>query len=187
MKCRATAVAEGVDAPVIWCGQHSATVTCGRRTAPAAVRAPETIPVLPVDRGGEATWHGPGQLVIYPIVPISRWANGVRSWVNLLLQCTRDTLQEFGVPAEKPDQQTGLWTTKGKIVSLGIRIDKGVNLHGLAINVDLQPNGFIWIDPCGVAGAPIDMMSTWLGRGCVERMSELAESWYNRFLRLGNQ
>jgi len=156
--------------------QHTPVVSCGRRTLPAMLHVPDSIEIAATDRGGMATWHGPGQLVIYPIVPV---AEGIRVWVAFLLGITAATLRVCGVgEARKDEMQTGIFTSRGKIASFGIRVHNGISRHGIAINVDLQPNGFVYIDPCGVAGQRIDQTISW----GLSEIDILIDHWWTMFI-----
>ena len=158
MRRLADDVAESRSPGEIWLLEHAPVITRGRRTAPGAIFAPPEIEVVDVDRGGEATWHGPGQLVVYPIVKLASAGLGptaIREWVDLLLATTIGALAAVGVRAERRPE-IGVFTDAGKIASLGIRVERGVSMHGISVNVRLAPNGFVWIDPCGVRGARID-------------------------------
>lgn len=160
----------------VWFLQHTPVVTCGRRTSPAMLHVPDTVEVVTTDRGGLATWHGPGQLVIYPLVPV---AEGIRPWVARLLEITAAALRLCGVGEVQADgERTGVFTPRGKIASLGIRVKNGINRHGVAINVDLRPNGFGYLDPCGVAGQPIDQTASWGMTG----IHTLADRWWTMFM-----
>lgn len=114
-------------------------------------------------RGGEATLHSPGQLVIYPIFPIRRWELGVRPFVELFLSAVQTVLQKrYGISAEQVQGKPGLFTSRGKIASIGIRVDRGVTLHGLALNVSNDLNLFKSIRVCGVQGQKMDEVSSWV-------------------------
>jgi lipoyl(octanoyl) transferase len=105
-----------------------------------------------VDRGGQVTYHGPGQLVVYPLLNIRRLGMGVRDLVNKLEQAIVDTLAEFDVTAYPKPDAPGVYVDGNKVASLGLRIRKGCSFHGLAINVDMDLEPFQRINPCGYAG-----------------------------------
>lgn len=145
----------------LWFLQHQPVITRGALTSNNEVHGPATVPVYTSERGGKATFHGPGQLVIYPVVSLSSFGLNIRQWVDRLLSISTATIQSFGVPAYKDCKTIGVYTGRGKIASLGIRVRKGVTMHGVSINVNLQPNGFDWIDPCGVHNGPVDQVSAY--------------------------
>lgn len=134
--------------------EHPFVITLGRRAkeVPAG-------PVIRVERGGEATLHSPGQLVIYPIVKI-RGRIQVREWVELLQQVTARSLLAVGLETSA-GPHAGLWTSKGKIASMGLRITDGVSTHGLAINVCNDLSLFNRISPCGMKpGSAMDSLAS---------------------------
>ncbi|MBX9766121.1 MAG: lipoyl(octanoyl) transferase LipB [Bdellovibrionales bacterium] len=111
-------------------------------------------------RGGEATLHSPGQLVVYPIFPLRRWDLGVRPYVDLLLGAVQETLsKQCGILAFQVEGKPGLFTERGKIASVGIRVDRGVSMHGLALNVSNDLQLFESIRVCGVQGQKMDRVN----------------------------
>lgn len=144
---------------------HPPTFTLGRHApeadivldAPALAR--RGIAVARSDRGGRATYHGPGQVVLYPIVSIDELGLGVKDWVCLLESALIDTLADYGIAGERRPGTAGIWTKAGsesgpaaKIASLGLRISRGVSYHGVALNTGLDASVFDCIVTCGVAG-----------------------------------
>ncbi len=148
--------------------EHPPTITLGRHSSLADViagegeRARRDIALVRTDRGGKATYHGPGQAVVYPIVGIARLGLGAQSWVCLLESSIRQTLSRYGLDAELIDGRPGVWVRGAKIASLGLRIARGVSYHGISLNVGLDVSGFACIVPCGSAGERI----TSLGAEC---------------------
>jgi lipoyl(octanoyl) transferase len=143
--------------------EHSAVLTLGRQAdashvlASSAELARRGIEVLRVERGGEVTYHGPGQLVAYPIVALSRRGLLVRPLVRALEAAMIETCAAFGVVADRRDGHPGCWieadgAEQRKIGALGIRVERGVSYHGIALNVDPDLADFDLIDPCGVPG-----------------------------------
>jgi lipoate-protein ligase B len=139
--------------------EHPAVATLGRRGSPDEV-FDKTLPVHVIERGGKATFHGPGQLVVYPIVHLGEGNRDVRAWVRhleaLLIRC----LADFGVEARTKPEYPGVWTVKTdrKVASIGIAIQHWVSLHGVALNVTLDPKEFERIDPCGLGAAVMTSM-----------------------------
>jgi lipoate-protein ligase B len=138
--------------------------------------------VLPVDRGGEATYHGPGQLVLFPVVHLPTWNLSVRAWVGLLLDTTRDFLNEFAIPTTWDESKPGLFTANGKIASVGLKIQSGWSSHGLALNVKGDLSSFDGIRACGVKGAAIDQMDRWIFREHLD-LGTLSKKWEDHFMR----
>ncbi len=161
----------------IWFLQHEGVITRGARTNNSEIFAPPTIPVVEVERGGKATWHGPGQLVVYPLVRFGELGLGVRQWVHFLLQTSAKVLEFYNLDHTIDYDQTGVYGSQGKIVSLGIRVRAGVSTHGISINVDLVPNGFLWIDPCGISGGTVDQLVN--HADC--SMQDIADKWWQSF------
>ncbi len=134
--------------------QHPAVYTKGRRTDASELPRPEQwyrargIDVLETDRGGRVTYHGPGQLVGYPIMRVPDVVAYVRTMERALVAA----LDDEGVPAEARPALTGVWTERGKIASIGIHVARRVSTHGFAVNVDCDLRPFEWIVPCGIEG-----------------------------------
>jgi lipoate-protein ligase B len=121
------------------------------------------IEVRDTDRGGRVTYHGPGQLVAYPIVSLRPYGDDVHEYVRRLERTMIESLAEHGVQAGLIEGQTGVWVGERKIGSIGVHVSRGVTTHGLAVNVsnDLQP--FEWIVPCGIEGCRVTSLSRELG------------------------
>lgn len=139
--------------------EHPPVATLGRRGEPSDV-FDDSLPVFQIERGGKATYHGPGQLVVYPIVHLGEGNRDVRRWVRHLERFLIDMLAAFGIEAESRVEYPGIWTkTSGKkIASIGIAVQGWVSTHGIAINVTLDPKEFERIDPCGLGAAVMTNM-----------------------------
>lgn len=133
----------------IWVLQHEPVFTQGQAGKSEHIIAPGDIPVVQVDRGGQVTYHGPGQLVIYCMFDISRMSIGPRQLVDLIEQALIRTLDLYGVVAESKSDAPGVYVGNAKIASLGLRIRKGKSFHGLSLNVDMDMEPFARINPCG--------------------------------------
>jgi len=151
--------------------EHPPVATLGRRGQVSDVFDP-TLPVFTIDRGGKATYHGPGQLVIYPIVHLGEGNRDVRAWVQHLERFVVDLLRHFGVEAEARLDSPGVWTVGSgkKIASIGIAVQHWVSTHGIAVNVDLSPREFERIDPCGLGAA---VMTSLAAEGAAAGMAEV--------------
>lgn len=147
--------------------EHTAVITLGKRGATSKdlkVTADELndlgIDIRVIDRGGEATVHSPGQLVVYPLIPLREWDLGVREYVEGLTEVTRKTLSNLGVHTfVKNEDEPGLYTSKGKIAFFGIRVDRGISCHGLALNVQNDLSLFNNIVSCGVRDEKFDSLA----------------------------
>ena len=149
--------------------EHPPVVTLGRRTDESELHVPEhaTVDVVETDRGGKSTFHGPGQLVCYPILNLRRHGKDVKRYVRMLEEALIGTLGAFGIAGERIDGLTGVWLTRPprKIASIGVHISRWVTTHGYALNVDLDPAPFTeWITACGLEDAQFTTMARVLGR-----------------------
>jgi lipoyl(octanoyl) transferase len=139
----------------IWFAQHSPVFTLGLNSAPEHLLAPGDIPVVQVDRGGQVTYHGPGQLMIYPLLDIRRAGLGVRDLVTALEQSVVDLARHYGIEAASRADAPGVYVEGVKLASVGLRIRRGASFHGMALNVDVDTEPFSRIDPCGFANLEI--------------------------------
>lgn len=142
-----------------WLVEHEPVFTQGRAGKPEHLLMPGEIPVVHTDRGGQVTYHGPGQVVLYPLLDVRRAHIGVRDLVSALESAVIDLLADYGVSAYARPDAPGVYvdTARGeaKIASLGLRIRRGGSFHGVALNVDVDLSPFERINPCGYAGMPM--------------------------------
>lgn len=136
----------------IWLLEHPRVFTQGQAGKAEHVLAAGDIPIVQVDRGGQVTYHGPGQLVAYILLDIRRRGQGVRGLVSTIENSLIDVLGEYGVTAQAKPDAPGVYVADKKIASLGLRIRRGCSFHGLALNVDMDLQPFQRINPCGYAG-----------------------------------
>ena len=136
----------------IWLLQHPRVFTQGQAGKAEHLLAPGDIPVIQVERGGQVTYHGPGQLVGYPILDLRRKKLGVRELVTAMEQALVDVLAGYGIEAAPKADAPGVYVAGDKIASLGLRVRNGCSFHGLALNVDMDMAPFQRINPCGYAG-----------------------------------
>jgi lipoate-protein ligase B len=132
--------------------EHEPVITTGHRTEPSEVAYALTqdIEVVPTERGGKATYHGPGQLVVYPIVDLSLRGSDVRAYVCSLERALIQTLEAVGISADRRQGYPGVWVQDRKIASIGIRVTKWISYHGISLNVDCDLEPFGWFTPCGI-------------------------------------
>jgi lipoyl(octanoyl) transferase len=164
----AAEVIEGADDAVVFL-EHPPIVTLGRRTDEGELHVPDgaAVDVVETDRGGKSTFHGPGQLVCYPILDLRRHGKDVKKYVRDLEEALIRTLEAFELPGERIETLTGVWLTRPprKIASIGVHISRWVTTHGYALNVDLDPAPFTdWITACGLEDAMFTTMARELGR-----------------------
>ena len=143
----------------LWLVQHPPVFTQGQAGKAEHLLLPGDIPVVQVDRGGQVTYHGPGQLVAYPLVDVRRLGLGVRELVSRIEQSLIDLLAGYGVSAEARADAPGVYVNGAKIASLGLRIRRGCSFHGLALNVDMDLQPFQRINPCGYAGLAMTQLA----------------------------
>jgi len=136
----------------VWLVQHPAVFTQGQSGKPEHLLLPGDIPVVQVDRGGQVTYHGPGQLVAYLLLDVRRLGFGVRELVTRIEHSLIALLASYGVTAAAKPEAPGVYVDGAKIASLGLRIRNGCSFHGLALNVDMDLEPFKRINPCGYAG-----------------------------------
>lgn len=133
----------------IWLAEHPSVFTLGLNAAPEHLLAPGDIPVVQTDRGGQVTYHGPGQLLIYPLINLRRAGLGVRAVVTALERAAIDLLTDFGIAAVCRADAPGVYVDGRKVASVGLRIRRGASYHGMALNVDMDLEPFTRINPCG--------------------------------------
>lgn len=136
----------------LWIVEHPPVFTLGLNGKAEHLLNPGNIPVINVDRGGQVTYHGPGQLVIYTLLDIQRRHLSVKKLVRQLEQAIVDLLADFDIKAEGREDAPGVYVAGAKIAALGLRVKKGRTYHGLALNVDMDLAPFSRINPCGHAG-----------------------------------
>ena len=140
----------------LWLVEHEPVFTLGQAGKPEHVLMPGEIPVLHVDRGGQVTYHGPGQIVAYPLLDLKRLRIGVREYVCRIEQAVIDTLAEWNIEGARKDGAPGVYVNGAKIAALGIRVRRGCTFHGLAFNIESRSAApFQRINPCGYAGLEV--------------------------------
>jgi lipoyl(octanoyl) transferase len=143
----------------LWLLEHPPVFTLGLAADPGHVLAPGDIPLVQTDRGGQVTYHGPGQLVAYPLLDVRRLGISVRGLVMLLEQCVIDLVAAHGITAAGRRDAPGVYVEGRKLASLGLRIRRHASYHGLALNVDMDLEPFARINPCGMAGLPVTSLA----------------------------
>ena len=147
----------------LWLVEHDPVFTLGQAGKPEHVLMPGEIPVIHVDRGGQVTYHGPGQIVAYPLLDLKRLKIGVRDYVCRIEQAVIDTLAEWNIEGARKDGAPGVYVAGAKIAALGIRVRRGCSFHGLAFNIAGESTApFLRINPCGYAGMEMTQMRRWV-------------------------
>ena len=150
--------------------EHPHIYTLGRRGRRADILVDDDalrrlgVEMYVTDRGGETTYHGPGQLVGYPIVDLRRWGGGVRRYVETLERALIGALAEYGIAAHSDGKPTGVWVADAKIAAIGVRVSRHVTMHGFALNVCPDLSFFDHIVPCGMADGRVTSMAQEIGR-----------------------
>ena len=152
----------------LWLVEHEPVFTLGQAGKPEHVLAAGDIPVLHVDRGGQVTYHGPGQIVLYPLLDLRRLGIGVRQYVCRIEQALIDTLDEWNIGAERRAGAPGVYVAGAKVAALGIRVRRGCTFHGLAFNVGMDLEPFQRINPCGYQGLQVTAMQDLGGPASME-------------------
>ncbi|MFV0437200.1 MAG: lipoyl(octanoyl) transferase LipB [Desulfopila sp.] len=161
---------QGPGSDIVLVVEHPAVYTLGRRGGREFLRVSEEflgkrdIPVVPIERGGVITYHGPGQLVVYPIIHLKQAGISVAEYVALLEELMIRLAADVGVRAGRDDRNHGVWVADNKLGSIGIAIRHGVSFHGLALNVNLDLEPFGWINPCGLTGVSMTSLAVEAGR-----------------------
>ena len=139
----------------IWIVEHPPVYTLGQAGKPEHILKDVGIPVVKIDRGGQVTYHGPGQVVIYLLLDLARLKTKVRELVTAIEQAVIDLLAGHGLTAERRDGAPGVYVGDAKIAALGLRIRNGCSYHGVSLNVDMDLSPFAAINPCGYAGLKV--------------------------------
>ena len=143
----------------IWLLEHPPVFTLGQAGRPEHLLNPGSIPVLKVDRGGQVTYHGPGQLIAYLLIDLRRRGLGVRQLVTLMEQSIVELLQGYGIDSAPRKEAPGVYVDGRKIASLGLRVRRSCSFHGLSLNVDMDLEPFSRINPCGHAGLEMTQLA----------------------------
>lgn len=155
-----------------WCVQHPAVFTLGLNAKPEHLLNPENIEVINVDRGGQVTYHGPGQLVIYSLLDLNRRQLGVKDLVAALETAVIDYLAEHRLVATGKINAPGVYIGEAKIAALGLRIKRGRSYHGLSFNIDMDLSPFSRINPCGYAGMPVTQLRDFVEQVDIQQVKQ---------------
>lgn len=168
----------------IWLVEHPPVYTLGQAGRREHVRAPGRVPVVATDRGGQVTYHGPGQAVVYVLIDLRRRGLGVRGLVHDLEQAVIDAAGRAGVAAGRRAGAPGVYVEEAKLAALGLRVRRGCAYHGVAVNVDLDLAPFRGIDPCGYEGLEVTRLRDLGVAWTVEETGErVAGALMERFAR----
>lgn len=168
----------------IWLLEHPPVFTLGANARREHLIAPGDIPVVQIDRGGQVTYHGPGQLVVYPLLDLRRLALGVRDFVTALERAVIDLAAGFGIAAEARRSAPGVYVGGEKLASVGVRVRRNGSYHGLALNVALDLEPFSRINPCGFQGLRMTQLAALGGPHSVWECAAALEQHLTRALGL---
>ncbi len=146
----------------VWLLEHEPVFTLGRNGKKEHILSTSNIPIIEIDRGGQVTYHGPGQLIVYLMIDIKRRGLGVRQLVTLIEQSIIDTLGEYQLSAQAKKEAPGVYIGDSKIAALGLRIKKGCSFHGLSLNLDMDLTPFKQINPCGYKNLEVIQVSDYI-------------------------
>jgi len=167
-----TANRDDTERDQIWLVQHPPVYTQGTACSQETF-VPSDIPVVKTDRGGQITYHGPGQIVMYPLLRLKRFNIGVKALVNKLEQCVIDILERHHVEGARKDDAPGVYVDGAKIAALGLRIRHGCSYHGLSFNIEMDTSPFLNVDPCGYKGLRVTQLSALLEQDNHSQESDL--------------
>jgi len=165
----------------VWYLQHAAVFTLGRNAKQEHLHDTGDIPVIKVDRGGQVTYHGPGQLVVYTLLDLTRRQLGVQSLVRILEQTVIDLLATHGLVAARRNKAPGVYVDGRKIAALGLRVRRGCCFHGLSLNVNMDLTPFSMINPCGYPGLQVTQLAD---LGVTESLEEITRRFQTHFEQL---
>jgi lipoyl(octanoyl) transferase len=170
----------------LWFLQHQSVFTQGQAGKPEHILDPHGIPVVHSDRGGQVTYHGPGQLVVYFLLDVRRRGYGVRTLVDIIETSLLEVLRSYDLAGELRKGAPGVYVEGRKIAALGLRISKGCSLHGLSFNIDMDLAPFTWINPCGYEGLVVTQLADLLDKPRTglfeETRARLVETLQSRLL-----
>ena len=154
-----TQARDATTADELWLVEHPPVYTFGLNAKPEHLHDPGAIPVVRCDRGGQVTYHGPGQVLVYCLIDLRRMGLGVKGFVQKLEQSIIDLLADYGISAARQSGAPGVYVQGAKIAALGLRITRGASYHGIALNVDMNLEPFARINPCGYPGMVVTQMA----------------------------
>ena len=167
----------------VWLLEHPPVFTLGMNADRAHLLAPGDIPVVQIDRGGQVTYHGPGQLVVYPLIDLRRAGLGVRDLVCALEKSVIAYAGTLDIYAETKPRAPGVYVHGAKLASIGIRVRRGASYHGLALNVNLDLSPFKRINPCGYQGLEMTQLAALGGPDGVREVADAYAPWFLTHLR----
>lgn len=157
----------------LWVLQHPPVFTQGLAGKPEHILNPHHIPIIQTDRGGQVTYHGPGQLVLYPLINLKRKKINTREFVRTLEHCVIDVLSEMGISAISKCDAPGVYVNDAKIASIGLRVRKNCSYHGIAFNVAMDLTPFSYINPCGYENMKMTQVSDFIPTATIDTIKKM--------------
>jgi|UPI00037FA8BB lipoyl(octanoyl) transferase len=177
MKVQAATMADDpACAESIWLCEHEVVYTTGKRGCDNRLHATLPAPFYTVDRGGETTFHGPGQIMLYPFLRLRARGLGVRDYVHVLEESCIRLLADYGTTAHRRDGCPGVWLDEGKIAAMGVRVSRGISYHGMALNIQVNDAYFRAINPCGLGCAAVSLYSP--DTSVIIDLPSIAQAWH---------
>jgi lipoyl(octanoyl) transferase len=167
----------------IWFLHHPSIYTLGVNANRKHVLIPSDIPIIQADRGGQVTYHGPGQLIAYTLLDLRRAKLGIRDLVSALETAMIATVANYGIKAIRHKDAPGIYVDGAKLGSIGLRIRRGCSYHGLALNVDMDLVPFGQIDPCGYANLPVTQLADLAGPVNMDHVIDLLTASLTKYVR----
>jgi lipoyl(octanoyl) transferase len=166
----------------LWLLEHPPVFTQGQAGKAEHIINPHDIPIIQTDRGGQITYHGPGQLVAYPLLNLNRLNLSIRGLVTALETCIIDLLGQFGIKAHSLPTAPGVYVDVKKICSIGLRVKKGCSFHGIAFNINMDLTPFTYINPCGFRGLTMTQLSDFIPNiSCPEVLPVFTATFLQQF------
>jgi len=175
MKTHASLLAAAQVNEVVWACEHEPIYTTGKRAIDNRLDNALPAPLIVSDRGGETTFHGRGQVMLYPMIHLRRRGLTIRQYIHLLEESAIQTLSKYDIKTARRCGLPGVWTNKGKIVAMGIRISQGVAYHGMAMNMAVDMTYFSAINPCGLGQKTVNMQDS---LDALPTTQQLAKTWF---------
>ncbi len=170
----------------LWLLQHPPVYTQGQAGKPEHLLDAHGIPVVKIDRGGQITYHGPGQIVMYVLLDLRRWGLNVRQLVRLMEQAVVNVLVDYGIEAQGREDAPGVYVGEAKIAALGLKIKNGCSYHGLSFNVNMDLAPFSYINPCGYAGLRVTQARDLGINESTEQLQQQLAQHFTALLQQGN-
>lgn len=165
----------------LWVLEHAPVFTQGQAGKPEHILNPHNIPIIQTDRGGQVTYHGPGQIIVYVLFDLKRAKMGIRQLVSHLEHATIELLARYNIEAKNYCDRPGVYVNEEKIASIGLRVKKGCSFHGISFNVDMDLTPFTYINPCGFSQLKMTQLKTFSPHVDIESVKhEFAECIKNR-------